>query len=229
MIVKQLFKYAAKERQLAVNPVAGAAVPEAPATVQPCFTPEQVAALLAKAGVAELPIFATLAYTGMRFGEIRDLRWSDIQFDQGAGGFIVIQRGGSGRTTKNKKIRRVPINPELRDILAALPRKFDRVFTSPISPRYPDGGCPLNERTLIQSLKDLCARCGFADPNQYKLHTFRHAFCSMCARNSVSYKYALSWMGHSNSDILDLYYTMFDQTAELAMKTIQYRMALPTP
>ena len=44
----------------------------------------------------------------------------------------------------------------------------------------------------------------------------------MCARNNVSYKYALVWMGHSSSDILDLYYMMFDQTAELAMKTIQY-------
>ena len=47
----------------------------------------------------------------------------------------------------------------------------------------------------------------------------------MCARNHISYKYALEWMGRANSDILDLYYRMFDETAEIAMKTIAY----PTP
>jgi integrase len=222
IIVKQLFKYGAKEKLIPVNALEGRSVPQAPGTVQPCFTPEQIAALLAAADATLRPIFAAMAYTGMRFGEVRDLRWSDIQFDQGVGGFIIIQRGGSGRTTKNRKIRRVPMHPELRDILAALPRKFERVFTSLPSARYPSGDCPLNERTLIQSLKGLCARCGFENPTQYKLHTFRHAFASMCARNSVSYKYALTWMGHSSSEILDLYYTMFDQTAELAMKTIAY-------
>lgn len=65
-------------------------------------------------------------------------------------------------------------------------------------------------------------RCKFVNPEQYKLHTFRHAFASMCARNNISYKYALEWMGHRNSDILDLYYTMFGDTAEVAIKTIEY-------
>lgn len=222
VIVKQLFKFAAKHKLITNNLLDGVSVPEAPGTVQPCFMPEQVSALLAAADAALKPIFAVMAYAGLRFGEVRDLQWSDIQFDQGAGGFIVVQRGGSGRTTKNKKIRRIPIHPTLRGILAALPRKFERVFTAPASGRYPNGDCPLNERTLIQNLKDLCAKVGFANPNQYKLHTFRHAFCSMCARNSISYKYALTWLGHSDSDILNLYYTMYDQTAELAMKTIEY-------
>lgn len=44
----------------------------------------------------------------------------------------------------------------------------------------------------------------------------------MCARNNVSYKYALEWMGHRSSDILDLYYTMFDSDAHLAMATLVY-------
>ena len=222
IVVKQVFKYGAKQKLLLNNPLDGVSVPEAPTTVQPCFTPDQIATLLAAANETLRPVFATMAYTGMRFGEVRDLRWTDIQFSQGASGFVIVQRGGSGRTTKNRKVRRIPLHPELRDILAALPRKFDRVYTAPPSARYPKGDCPLNERTLIQSLKDLCEKCGFENPRHYKLHTFRHAFASMCARNNVSYKYALTWMGHSSSEILDLYYTMFDQTAELAMNTIVY-------
>lgn len=133
-----------------------------------------------------------------------------------------MQRGGSGETTKNRKIRRVPLHPELRKMLEAMTRQGDRVFYSRPSPRYPNGGHPLDEGHLLRSLKRLCKRCGFDNPKQYKLHTFRHAFASMCARTNVAYKYALAWMGHHDSQILDLYYTQFDDVAEQAMKTIQY-------
>jgi integrase len=74
----------------------------------------------------------------------------------------------------------------------------------------------------LARLKQLCARCGFANPRQYKLHTFRHVFASMCARTNVSHRYALSWMGHSSSDILDLYYRQFDDVADTAMMTVSY-------
>ncbi len=47
-------------------------------------------------------------------------------------------------------------------------------------------------------------------------------FCPAKSGNNISYKYALEWMGHRSSDILDLYYTMFDDTAETAIKTIEY-------
>jgi integrase len=116
----------------------------------------------------------------------------------------------------------VPIHPELRAILDALPRQFDRVFTAQPSPKFPSGGNPLNERRVLVSLKRLCRRCKFASPDQYKLHTLRHSFASMCARTNVSYKYALEWMGHRSSDILDMYYTMFDADAHAAMKTLVY-------
>ena len=45
---------------------------------------------------------------------------------------------------------------------------------------HPDGGGPVDERRLLRSLKRLCRRCKFTKPDQYKLHTFRHAFASMC-------------------------------------------------
>jgi len=77
-IVKQLFKFAAKEKLILVNPVAGASVPEAPAAVQPCFLPEQVGALMAAANPFMAVVIAILVFTGMRVGELRELRWSDV-------------------------------------------------------------------------------------------------------------------------------------------------------
>src|SRR5204863_1429530 len=102
------------------------------------------------------------------------------------------------------------------------PRSGELVFYSPRSKRHPDGGRPLNQSTWLKHLKQVCARCGFENPDQYKLHTFRHAFASMCARNNVAYKYALEWLGHSSSEILDLYYREFDDVSHAAMRTIAY-------
>lgn len=116
----------------------------------------------------------------------------------------------------------MPIHQELRKVLNGLARQYDRVVTALPSNKYPNGGGPIDERRCLVTLKGLCKRCKFENPKQYKLHTFRHAFASMCARNNVSYKYALEWMGHRSSDILDLYYTMFDSDAHLAMATLVY-------
>ena len=44
----------------------------------------------------------------------------------------------------------------------------------------------------------------------------------MCARSHTSVKYALNWMGHRRSDILDMYITMYDDAAEAAIAQIQY-------
>jgi len=163
-----------------------------------------------------------LAYTGLRFGELRDLRWAVVLLDKGLHGYIVVRRGGSGNTTKNKRIRQIPIHPRLRTIIDGLPRDHDLVLTTRPTRQYPDGGRPLRERNAIEALKRHCKRCEFENARQYKLHSLRHTFASMCVRNNVSYKYALEWMGHRSSEILDMYYSMFDDTADAAMGTIDY-------
>ncbi len=222
IIVKQLFKWAHRARRIGVNPFEGISLQKPEAKEQPCFTPQQVATLLNKADPRERVIFATMAYLGLRFGECRELLWNAVLFDRGQHGFITVRRGGSSGRPKSRRIRHIPIHPKLRELLDARPRTFERVFTARPSGKHPDGSGPIDERRLLTSLKRLCRRCKFANPEQYKLHTFSHTFASMCARNNISHKYALEWMGHQSSEILDLYYTMFDETAEAAMATIDY-------
>ena len=228
-LVKQMFKWAAAQKLIPSNPIAAAKVPEGESAPQPCFEPAQVTALLKEADEFERPLFATLAYTGLRIGEARELLWQDVALPSDRPGHINVRSGGGDGTTKNRKSRRIPIAPDLRPILEALPRRGPRVFYSPPSTRYPNGDCPLNDSSVLQRLKDVCARCGFDNPRQYKVHTFRHVFASMCARTNVAYKYALSWMGHSSSDILDVYYRQFDDVADQAMRTISYAPALNKP
>lgn len=228
ILVKQLTKWAHRARRIGTNPFEGISTQKPEAEVQPCFTPQQVATLLDRADPREGVIFATMAHAGLRFGECRDLYWSAVLLDRDQHGFISVRRGGSSGRTKSRRIRHIPLHRELRRLLDSSPRTYELVFTARPSGKHPDDGGPIDERRLLRSLKRLCRRCQFVNPDQYKLHTFRHAFASMCVRNNISYKYALEWMGHKSSDILDLYYTMYDDTAETAMATIDYTAYRPS-
>jgi integrase len=226
VIVKQVFKWAVTvcDPQLLVrNPIAAERVDEAEDGPQPCFDGDQVARLLEMADEHHRPIWAVMAYLGLRFGEVRDLRWSDFNFKLGAHGWVHIQRGGSGKRTKGKKSRRIPLNEDIRKYLDVLPHHEDgRLFHQQPSKKYPEGGRPLKGDKLLKSVKRLCKRCGFENPDQYKQHTFRHAFASMLARAKVGLQQALDWMGHEDSAILKLYIKLYDKDAEKAIASIRY-------
>ena len=211
-----------RAKLLTVDPLSGESLSEPTTRRQPCFEPEQVSILLDKADPHEKVIFATLAYAGLRIGELQQLRWSCVTLDDKGGGVITVERGGSGETTKGKETRYVPIHEDLRVLLDKLPRDHELVFTARPSGKYPDGGGMVSARRLLLSLKRLCKRCKFNNPTQYKLHTFRHVFASMLARSNEGYKTALQLMGHKNSRVFDIYYKMYMEDARKAIGTIKY-------
>ena len=185
MIVRQLLKWASEKAKphklLPCNPIAGEPLVEANSKPQPCFTPEQIKLLLDDADPLLKPVFAVMAYTGLRFGEVRDLQWDHVQF-RDSGGTIRVYGGGSGRMgPKDGDYRTVPMNAELANILATVPRERDRVFSQVGTKKWPYGSRPLDETLLLKFLKRLCRKVGFPDWKRYKLHTFRHGFASLCA------------------------------------------------
>lgn len=222
VIVQMLFKWGCEHAELIQrNPLRKLKLKKPQPTQQPCFTPEQARCLIDTAQGDLKPRIAFLVYTGCRFGEMRDLTWGDVDFSVGQFGVLHIRHGGSTGETKNRKSRRIHIHEDLLPLLQGVRRSGNRVFPASASKKHPKGDGPLNDRRFLMSVKRLCKRCSFEDPTQYKTHTFRHAFASLLARESVSYRYALSLMGHGSSKILDLYYTMYDKDAERAIAAIQ--------
>jgi integrase len=149
----------------------------------------------------------------MRIGELAQLRWEDMDLEADV---IHVQRGGSDGRPKDKEDRFIPIHSKkLRPVLASLARESELVFLMPKAKA-------VSQKKLLIYLKDLCKQCGFTNPRQYKLHTFRHFFASYCAQQNLSYKYVLEWMGHSSSAILDMYFTMNDRQARVAMNGLTF-------
>lgn len=205
-LTKQLAKWAWRTGLARDYILANATIPTAKARPQPCFTTAEVEKILEHAVEPERTALAMLAYTGMRIGELEQLTWADVRLDRGELGMLHIRRGGSAGTTKDKDERFVPVHPRIRGLMEALPRSGDHLLPG------------VTERKLLACLKQLCKAAGL--PTHFKLHSFRHFFGSLCANHNVAYRKALTWLGHSSSDILELYYHLHDEESEAAMRAL---------
>lgn len=144
-------------------------------------------------------------YPGLWIGEVEQLSWDDIQISDGHYTMIHIRRGGSNGTPKDKDERFVPVHPRVAELLGKVQHKTGPVFPG------------INERRLLKRVKELCSKCEFDYPRQYKLHSFRHYFASLCANHNIAYRKALAWLGHSSSEMLELYYHLHDDESQKAM------------
>src|SRR2546430_1162796 len=98
-------------------------------------------------------------HSGMRLGEILNLRWYDLDF---ASGFILV------RDSKNGESRHVPMDATLSALFRAYPHRLgtDLVFSSS------SGGHIVDVRTGFQNA---CKRAGLTDLH---FHDLRHTFAS---------------------------------------------------
>ena len=101
------------------------------------LTPEEVHAI-ARADGSELfgALFVTVAFTGLRMGELRALRWSDIDFGKRV---VYVRRsftGSSFGAPKSQRVRSVPVSDPVARVLDGLShrghdtRPDDLVFSS---------------------------------------------------------------------------------------------------
>lgn len=120
-------------------------------------TLQQIDAILRLADERRRPILAMLAFTGMRSGECRHIQLADV--DQ-QGNWIKIE-SRKGYETKTGESRKVPIHPRLRTYLKGLTRRERQwFFTSPATPKYPDGDHFLNTKKLNEYFLDLLKKLG---------------------------------------------------------------------
>lgn len=184
-----------------------------------CYTAEQVTAMreLCRAD-PELrwmaDIIVALASTGMRIGELAELRWSDVDL---ATGIIILsdnrhcgkaQRAGAVRTTKGRRSRRIDIHPQLRAMLVALPRRADgRIFGGPKGgPVRPDKVLKVLKRDVIGPLKQRfptpTGEIGFEHGG---VHSFRHYFVTEAFLGGATEAEVMDWVGHRDSRIVRRY------------------------
>lgn len=133
-------------------------------------------------------MFLLAMKTGLRFGEIIALQWSDINFDTNQITIChSISRGLIG-STKSNKIRYIPILDSVREMLKDRPQTGQYVFSL-------DDNKPLNQGHCIKSLTRICRQLNIRRINW---HMFRHTFASHLANRNISLQAIQQLLGHSD-------------------------------
>jgi len=162
-------------------------------------------------------LFLTLLRTGMRWGEVAALRWSDIQFgsgDEDQNRFIWVRRNwvqGKFTSPKNRKTRRIDLSKQLRfALLEARDARMLSVYLkgkSSVSDElvFPSEAGSVLDHSNVYSRYFLPAieRAGL---RHFRIHDLRHTFASQLLQDGASLAYVRDQLGHSSISVtVDLY------------------------
>jgi integrase len=125
--------------------------------------------------------------TGMRAGELLALRWKDINIEQKT---IRVARSiveGFESCTKTKRIRTIPMTPDLVAYLSATPGRGGLVFPNTIDR-------PRDYRKCHRALVRICRRAGLRPVGW---HTLRHTFASQLIEKDQEICAVQDCLGHT--------------------------------
>jgi integrase len=127
------------------------------------------------------PIVSLALLTGMRFGEIVNLRWEDVDY---SGKTITLEK------TKNGERRILPLTPAVERVFA-LCRKTDiatDLVFKPCSPTNRSGLVDIRN-AFMKALKQ-------AEISDFRFHDLRHAAASYLAMNGATQGELMAILGH---------------------------------
>jgi integrase len=146
--------------------------------VERILTDEEAAKLVEASGPAVRPVVITALNTGMRRGEILDMRWEDVDFGRR---FIRVAR------SKNNRSRKVPMNARLAAELG----------------RHRGNGTPYvftqraGER-LLSIATAFATACKHAGIDHVRFHDLRHTFATNLVMSGVDLVTVKEILGHSD-------------------------------
>ena len=139
-------------------------------------------------------------YTGMRVGELAALRWEDINFSQKE---IIVRHSEKHNrltneytisTTKNSKIRKIPLTDEMQDVLLRV--KEAEIKNGFISEWvFSDENGRVHSRVISNCARNRTASKEFT--NQKSIHAIRRTINSDMRCNGVSPVVTASLLGHT--------------------------------
>jgi integrase len=166
-------------------------LPEVPEKEQRCFTEDEMRQVVNSVTGQWHALFATMAGTGLRCGEVFGLHVEDLELSSNR---IFVRRSvwrGQEVTVKTKSGNRtVNIEPALADILREHlnGRATGRVFQT-------TNGTPLSKDNVRRKLVSILDKLGL---KRGGLHAFRHGRVSVLQENGVPGDLVKEWIGHSS-------------------------------
>jgi integrase len=178
------------------NPVASVSMEAEHNVRDRVLVPEEFACLLEAAADWLKPILQLAYHTGMRKGEIRLLRWEQVDVKR-----HVIRLASSD--TKTGEDRRIPLNERLRALLAARPRGVGTAYVFP----NPQTCAAYTGRAIAAAFARACQRTGITGA---VFHDLRHSFVTHARRAGIDYFRIMAITGHKTMAVFKRYHLIED-------------------
>jgi integrase/recombinase XerC len=154
-------------------------------------------------------IVKLILYTGLRVGEIIQLRTSDVILDERKGNVVV-------REGKGTKRREIPLNAKARKALLEYMRMRPIVDSDDLFLGQRNEG--VQSKTVQRAVQRFAKLAGL---NEVTPHVLRHTFGKSLIDNSVSLDKVASLLGHSNLNTTRIYTTPGMDDLEDAVERIE--------
>jgi len=147
------------------------------------------------------PVVLCALYTGMRRGEILNLTWADVDLKLG---IIFV------RHSKNGEKREVPISSSLAEVLIALPRNSEHVFSVGTGNRM---------RSVREGFNNATKRAGILN---FTFHDLRHTFASHLVMSGVDILAVKELLGHKSIAMTLRYAHLSPDHKRRAVESLKY-------
>jgi integrase len=203
--LQAIYRRARSREGVPVNPTRDLELPIAEPGEVEIVSPAIAAKLISAVSDEDRVIWATALYAGLRYGELRALRWRAV--DLTARTIAVRQswdpKAGALEPKTRKSRRTVPMPTALRSLLIehrlrrGNPGADDLVFAV-------DGKVPFQAEKLYRIADQAWKQAGIA--GRLRLHQARHTYASFMIAAGVNAKALSSFMGHASITVtFDLY------------------------
>lgn len=155
--------------------------------------------------------------TGLRLGELINLRWTDINFGQRT----LLVQNSEQFTTKTGRSRVLPIGEELRTMFLAL---RERTSTNDTFIFVDRRGRQLKEKTVSHKFKRFIRKAGLNDKLHF--HSLRHTFASALIANGASLYQVQKLLGHTTSRTTEIYAHLLPQHLSKEMNDLEAKFSL---
>jgi integrase len=201
--LQAIYRRGRSREGLAVNPTRDLELPAPTPKEVEIVAPEVAAELLAAIPAEDRAIWATALYAGLRYGELRALRWSSV--DLASGSIRVVEswdaKAGSIAPKTRTSRRSTPLPGLLRDYL--MEHRISRGEPAADDLVFGNDGVPF-QAAVIYRRADRAWQD--ASLGRLRLHQARHTYASFMIAAGVNAKALASFMGHSSIKVtFDLY------------------------
>jgi integrase len=210
--VRVIFRHALERDQVGTNPTANLRMPNGHGRRDRAASAAEAAELIAALPLEDRALWATAFYGGLRRGELRGLRWEDVDL---AAGIITVRRGwddeeGEIAPKSRKGERTVPIVALLRDHLdeaKARTRRGGGDFVFGLQAGRPFTPSYIRKRAAAAwaAENEKRAKKELALLQPIGLHECRHTFVSLLHDAGLSLERIGDYVGHSSSYMTDRY------------------------